>query len=77
MDTVDPVGVAGAAGRAITVGNPGTAWGPEALDDVLVDGAAAAVLWTAGTARESGTTQVRDPGTASGSLKGGTFPAFW
>ena len=55
------------------MGSPGTAVGSDALDEVLVDDAVAAKSRTIGTAKESGTTQARDPGTASGSRKGGTI----
>ena len=55
------------------MGSPGTALGSEAIVEILVDDVAAAMLGTTGTARGSGATQERDPGTASGSRKGGTI----
>ena len=55
------------------MGSLGTALGSEAFVEVRFDGEVAAKSRAIGTAKESGTTQAGDPGTASGSRKGGTI----
>ena len=66
-----PVGTAGAGGRAVGVGNPGTATGSEAFDEAHADDEVATDSRDIGTAKCSSTARARNPGTASGSCKVG------